>query len=233
MDVQYINDLRALEDKKEAKALLIEYAEKSGIKVKKSKGFDALVLEIEEGFKALASEPMPEVNEGLSISDLIDADEELQGNFTHDDAKEEAIMLFDAPTTDKIEIIEQPVAPVFDKVEVQVQVPEVELRKPQARVIQEPEDVPVEEKFKAPSESFELPEGFSPNLLMMGKTPGYCTLPWWIYQWISETPDWKSRPTSFPHGSAHQTLFSLIYYINRNGSVLVRETRNSSFITLD
>ena len=81
-------------------------------------------------------------------------------------------------------------------------------------------------------DEFTLPDNFSPTLHLIGRNPGYATLPWWIYQWILETPDWKSRPLSFEHPSAHQTLLSLIYYIKRDGSVQVRETRNSSFATL-
>jgi len=87
-------------------------------------------------------------------------------------------------------------------------------------------------KIVKTDETIELPKNFSPNMQLLGKNPGYITLPWWIYQWIKDNPDWKSRPTSFEHPSAHQTLFSLIYYIKRNGSVMIRETRNSSFVTL-
>ena len=226
IDRDYIAELKALEDQKEAKAKLVEYAEQFGIKVKKTKSFDNIVLDIEEALRALADEPMPET-EGLSITDLIDADDELSGINAHIDGVEEsrieAKLLFDAPS-EPVEIIEVP--------EIKTESP-IELVK---------EDVPfVEEKFEealvqiteSENPKFKLPENFAPHLLMLGKAPGYCTLPWWIYQWIKETPDWKERPTSFAHASAHQTLFSLIYYINRDGSILIRETRNSSFIRLN
>lgn len=233
MDKQYIEELRALEDKKEAKAKLIEYAESFNIKVKKSKGFDSLVLEIEEAFKVLAAEPVDET-EGLSIGDLIDAADEAEGKFVQNDVKEEAALLFDAPT-------EQPTI-----IEVQVQIPEIELRKPEVRVeapigeVVEPQPVlsenTLEEAVVKIIESekpvFELPKNFSPHLILMGKNPGYVTVPWWIYQWISETPNWKENPTGLPIASGHQTVLSLLYYIQRNGSILIRETRNSSFITL-
>lgn len=234
MDHQYIEELRQLDDKKEAKAKLIEYAEQFGLQLKKSKGFDNLVLDIEAGLKELAAEPVDEVEGGLSISDLIDADDEISGAKAHiegeTEAKEEAVLLFDAP-------FETP-----SVIEVPVQIPEKELRveAPIGEVL-EPQPVlsenTIEEAVAQIVESekpepFKLPADFSPHLILMGKNPGYVTLPWWIYQWIKETPDWKSRPTSFPHPSAHQTLFSLLYYIYRDGSILVRETRNSSFITL-
>lgn len=219
IDKNYIEEIRVLE-KKEAKEKLAEYAASLGVDVKKTKTFDNMLADLEAGLKAFADMPMPDDNEGLSITDLIDADDELSGaKFDGDEsAKEEAKLLFDAPTEAKVEVIE--------------------IEEP---VVVVEEDVPfVEEKFEAAvakvieSEKpvFALPKNFSPNLMLIGKNPGFCTVPWWIYQWIAETPDWKERPTAFPHPTAHQTLFSLIYYINRNGSVLVRETRNSSFVTL-
>ncbi|UGL60035.1 minor head protein inhibitor of protease [Escherichia phage vB_EcoM_RZ] len=219
IDKNYIEEIRVLE-KKEAKEKLAEYAASLGVDVKKTKTFDNMLADLEAGLKAFADMPMPDDNEGLSITDLIDADDELSGaKFDGDEsAKEEAKLLFDAPTEAKVEV--------------------VEIEEP---VVVVEEDIPfVEERFEAAvakvieSEKpvFALPKNFSPNLMLIGKNPGFCTVPWWIYQWIAETPDWKERPTAFPHPTAHQTLFSLIYYINRNGSVLVRETRNSSFVTL-
>lgn len=220
IDKDYIEELRALSDKKEAKAKLFEYAKQFGISVKKTKSFDNIVIDIEEALNALADEPLPETD-GLSITDLITAADDVDGvNFTNEEVKEEAILLFDSPTeqVEVLEVVEQEKEFDHDKFEEAItQVVESE---------KEPEpEVNKEVKFV-------LPENFSPTLIKLGKGPGYVTVPWWIYQWIAETPDWKSRPTSFVHASAHQTLFSLIYYINRDGSVLIRETRNSSFVTL-
>ena len=220
IDKVYIEELRALSDKKEAKAKLFEYAEQFGISVKKTKSFDNIVIDIEEALNALADEPLPETD-GLSITDLITAADDVDGvNFTNEEVKEEAILLFDSPTeqVEVLEVVEQEKEFDHDKFEEAItQVVESE-KEPEAEVNKEV--------------NFVLPENFSPTLIKLGKAPGYVTVPWWIYQWIAETPDWKSRPTSFVHASAHQTLFSLIYYINRDGSVLIRESRNSSFVTL-
>lgn len=230
MDHQYIEELRQLDDKKEAKAKLIEYAEQFGLQLKKSKSFDNLVLDIEAGLKELAAEPVDEVEGGLSISDLIDADDEISGAKAHiegeTEAKEEAVLLFDAPS-------ETPTVIEVPEKELQIEAPIGEVLEPQPVLSENTIEEAVAQIVESENpELFKLPEDFSPHLILMGKNPGYVTLPWWIYQWIKETPDWKSRPTSFPHPSAHQTLFSLLYYIYRNGSILVRETRNSSFVTL-
>lgn len=224
IDKDYIAELKALDDNKEAKAKLAEYAEQFGIKVKKNKSFDNIVADIEEALQKLASEPMPETD-GLSIKDLIDAADAADGlKYDDEEVNPEAALLIDSPVKSdiKIEVVETDKIPENTTVLI--------------------EDTPfVEEKFEQAvaeiieSEKpsvFTLPENFSPNLQLIGKNPGFCTVPWWIYQWIAETPDWKSHPNSFEHASAHQTLFSLIYYINRDGSVLIRETRNSSFVTL-
>lgn len=234
MDHQYIEELRQLDDKKEAKAKLIEYAEQFGLQLKKSKGFDNLVIDIEAGLKELAAEPVDEVEGGLSISDLIDADDEISGAKAHiegeTEAKEEAVLLFDAPS-ETPSVIEVPVQ--IPEKELLVEAPIGEVLEPQPVLSENTIEEAVAQIVESEkSEPFKLPADFSPHLILMGKNPGYVTLPWWIYQWIKETPDWKSRPTSFPHPSAHQTLFSLLYYIYRDGSILVRETRNSSFVTL-
>lgn len=234
MDHQYIEELRQLDDKKEAKAKLIEYAEQFGLQLKKSKGFDNLVIDIEAGLKELAAEPVDEVEGGLSISDLIDADDKISGAKAHiegeTEAKEEAVLLFDAPF-ETPSVIEVPVQ--IPEKELHVEAPIGEVLEPQPVLSENTIEEAVAQIVESEkSEPFKLPSDFSPHLILMGKNPGYVTLPWWIYQWIKETPDWKSRPTSFPHPSAHQTLFSLLYYIYRDGSILVRETRNSSFVTL-
>ena len=225
IDKNYIEEIRVLE-KKEAKEKLAEYASSLGVDVKKTKTFDNMLIDLEAGLKAFADMPMPDDNEGLSITDLINADDELSGSKFEgeESAKPEAVLLFDAPEA-PVEVVEvtQEVVPESEVKLVEIEVP----------FVSENFEEAVAQIIEAETPKFTLPKNFSPNLLMLGKAPGYCTLPWWIYQWIKETPDWKERPTSFAHASAHQTLFSLIYYINRDGSILIRETRNSSFIRLN
>lgn len=239
LDKDYIAEIGALE-KKEAKEKLAEYAETFGIKLKKTKAFDNMVADLEVELAKLANEPMPEQNDGLSIYDLIQADDEAKGTaIFKDEAKEEARLLIDS-VTDAPQVTVTDIDPHFAKPMDPVK--GVILEAPIGdSVITVSDDkvhtIPVtaiiqEDKVVKPAEEFALPDNFSPTLHLIGRNPGYATLPWWIYQWILETPDWKSHPLSFEHPSAHQTLLSLIYYIKRDGSVQVRETRNSSFATL-
>lgn len=229
MDHKYIEELRQLDDKKEAKAKLIEYGEQFGLKLKKSKGFDSLVIDIEAGLKELSAEPVDEVEGGLSISDLIVADDELEGVHSHVEdgveAKEQAKLLFDAPSEMPVVLDIKAVTTFEEPVIIAPIIPEV--------IIENPD---VEDKHEEPlveSELFELPENYSPGLIKIGPGAGYCTLPWWIYDWITQNPDWKSKPKSFPHAYGEDTLLSLIYYIKREGQVRIRETRNSRFIVLN
>ena len=239
LDKDYIAEIGALE-KKEAKEKLAEYAETFGIKLKKTKAFDNMVADLEVELAKLANEPMPEQNDGLSIYDLIQADDEAKGTaIFKDEAKEEARLLIDS-VTDAPQVTVTDIDPHFSKPMDPVK--GIILEAPIGdSVITVADDkvhtIPVtaiiqEDKVVKTTEEFTLPDNFSPTLHLIGRNPGYATLPWWIYQWILETPDWKSHPLSFEHPSAHQTLLSLIYYIKRDGSVQVRETRNSSFATL-
>lgn len=262
LDKDYIKEIQAL-DKKEAKDKLDEYAQTFGIKLKKTRSFDNMVADLEKELAKLADEPMPEDNDGLSIADLIQADDEIEGKAVFkDEASDEAKLLFDAPVNAGIKIHD--IDPGFYKETPKVNDPGFEVKTPsindkgfyaeapigdsvihiddEGQVTNIPVSITNPEEFSKAmdkvvkiiktDEIIELPENFSPNMQLLGKNPGYITLPWWIYQWIKDNPDWKSRPTSFEHPSAHQTLFSLIYYIKRNGSVMIRETRNSSFVTL-
>lgn len=247
IDKNYIEEIRVLE-KKEAKEKLSEYAEQFGIKLKKTKAFENMLQDLEEEFAKLADEPMPDENEGLSISDLIQADDEASGtSIFKDEASDEAKqLLIDsvAVGTAPVEVIEvdeelenKPLekgtlvleAPIGDKV---VVVTDDGVKEIPVEDLSIDQDKLKEVAVKIREDEI-LPKDFSPSIHLIGRSPGFVSLPWWIYQWIKDTPDWKEKPMAFEHPSAHQTLLSLIYYIRRDGSVKIRETRNSSFVTLE
>ena len=229
IDSAYIDELRQLEAK-EAKDKLAEYAATFGITVKKSRSFENIVLDITEKLNELANAPLPENNEGLTITDLIQAADEKDGKtFTEEsEAPKEAIDAVNGLLSDSlgnsVEDIKQSVNEAIandDNLESIDETP--------TDIVVSPE--PALANIKLP-DLFELPEKFSPTLGILGRNPGYCTLPWWIFEWIKNNPDWKQKPNSFPHHYGIDTLYSLIYYIKRDGSVMIRETRNSSFHTL-
>lgn len=238
IDVAYIEELKAL-DKKEAKQKLYDYAQEFNVQLKKTRSFENMVADFKEELAKLANEPMPVQNEGLTITDLIQAADEVQDKTVFKgEAKEEAVLLIDSVETPELKAYEL-VNDMNTDTET-VHAPEadvkVSLEVAQDDVIKavEPkvEETIVEVEKPKPAAPGGLPRNFSPTIVLLGKAPGYYTLPWWIYQWIEANPDWTDKIKSFPHPSAHNTLYSLLYYIQRDGSVTIRETRNSSFVVL-
>lgn len=222
----YIEELRKL-DLREAKTKLAEYALEYGIELKKTKSFDNMLSDFKEESEKIKSSPMPEDNEGISISDLIQASDESEGKSVFDD---------EAPADLKV-LVGEIGSPVIEEV-TEIQPTEEthvdEEESPEPEPIETPEETLIEPNVTSDDESpFQLDYDFYPRINLIGKAPGYMTLPWWIYEWIKDTPDWKQHPLDFPHPTAHDTLKTLIYYIERDGSVTVRETRNSSYITLN
>ncbi|AFL47746.1 minor head protein inhibitor of protease [Acinetobacter phage ZZ1] len=235
IDVNYINELREIEDLKASKVALVEYAKTFNITVKKNQSFDKMVADIEAQLEELANEPMPEDNEGISIADMIQAsvDGTLQGEF-----KEEPELLVDSPIVEDIKVIENQSEIKPDKGLTHEDLAEA-FNQPQMTSLDQsslPEDFTEKltdalEERKSVLDS--LPKNFSPTLLMLGHGQhSYVTLPFWIYDWIVQNPNWMSNPTSFPHAYGYDTIYSLIYYIKRDGYVRIRETRNSSFVVL-
>lgn len=243
LDQAYIEELKQIEDQKEAKQKLSDYGDTFGISLKRTKTFDNMLIDLEQGLKKLADEPFPEDNEGVSIGDLIQASDENDGTAVFDEAPNEAKLLIDSIGDDSqkvIEIVKVDEPKIIFSEPLVTEIPD-HIKETAAshgyefKQVESLSDNTIEEaieKIKEAEGTYKLPENYAPRIALLGRAPGYMTLPWWIYQWISETPDWKSRPTDFPHPTAHDTLFTLLYYIKRDGSVLIRETRDSKFITL-
>ena len=131
-----------------------------------------------------------------------------------------------------------------DEVEANVEeIPENEYQEPQEDLVTEPEVIPeyVEPEPVAYSEpeyvepepvqtTSGLPEGFVPKFNLIGN-PGYYTLNWAIYDWITQNEDWKQKIHE-ARDVFQETLYALLYYIEVEGSVTIRETRNSQWYTL-
>ena len=224
LDQAYIDELKTL-GAKESKEKLAEYASQFNIVVKKTRSFDNIVADIRVELEKLASEPMPEQpNAGLTISDLIQADDEINGKSVFEsEAKPEALAALRGE-------IQEPKPVVEEKTVETPQIEQAEITKPKEEI------KPIEPEVQSviESEKFELPTNFSPSLQMLGRAhTAYVTLPWWIYEWITKNPQWKSNPNSFHDFHGMKTLLSLIYYIQRDGYVRIRETRNSRFVVLE
>ncbi|HHB0793435.1 TPA: hypothetical protein ACOA2N_003412 [Vibrio cholerae] len=237
IDENYIESIDSdfkdgLIDRKEAKNKLAEYAKESfNFDLNKQKSFDNMVVQLREYIENYEEEPTVDDGTGFTIGDLIEAADQKDGKSIFNEAKPEALELIDTlvhkgPTPEAVEL-------PYKGEEVKI-VPLTTQVTPIEQVKKENEPIIEEEKIQpAPPEAkYELPKDFSPTITLIGRSPGFYTLSWWIYKWILENKDWKERPESCPEYSAINILKSLIYFINRDGQVRIRETRNSSYAIL-
>lgn len=238
-DKEYFEELRAIaasddkEAQKTAKTELAEYAKQFDIKVKKTLSLENMIEFVETELTKLASEMEEETPaEGTSINDLILAADTADDKVVFDEVDPS---LVEAMKETEIVIEETKeespaVEPVVEEVKSDVEeAPEVKVESPVANIFSN------EAEHRSPAhdtDSFCDLTGFRPTICLIGGGRGYYSCPWWIFDWIVNTPDWKKYPERFPHAYVHDTLKSLIYYIKRDGSVKVRETKHSQFHTL-
>lgn len=214
IDYEKVDGFRTL-DAKEQKGALADYAMTVfAVKLNKQKSFDNMLADL------VAALPEDEEKPELLI-----------------DSPEPEIVAYKGEATMGEPVIEAPNVPdvVIDASAdfmeyVKEVAPEVA---DQIQLVPDVVEAPVSASGESKGELVWL-EGFSPTIFMMGRSAssnGYYTCPWWIYDWIKQTPDWYKDPDSCPHASAIDTIKSLAFYIVRDGEVRVRETRNSRFET--
>lgn len=238
-DKEYFEELRAIaasddkEAQKTAKTELADYAKQFDIKVKKTLSLENMIEFVETELTKLASEMEEETPaEGTSINDLILAADTADDKVVFDEVDPSLVEAMKEPeivieeTKEKSPAVE----PVVEEVKLDVEeAPEVKVESPVANIFSD------EAEHRSPAhdtDSFCDLTGFRPTICLIGGGRGYYSCPWWIFDWIVNTPDWKKYPERFPHAYVHDTIKSLIYYIKRDGSVKVRETKHSQFHTL-
>lgn len=238
-DKEYFEELRAIaasddkEAQKTAKTELADYAKQFDIKVKKTLSLENMIEFVETELTKLASEMEEETPaEGTSINDLILAADTADDKVVFDEVDPSLVEAMKEPEIVIEETKEESPAiePVVEEVKSDVEeAPEVKVESPVANIFSD------EAEHRSPAhdtDSFCDLTGFRPTICLIGGGRGYYSCPWWIFDWIVNTPDWKKYPERFPHAYVHDTLKSLIYYIKRDGSVKVRETKHSQFHTL-
>lgn len=238
-DKEYFEELRAIaasddkESQKAAKTELADYAKQFDIKVKKTLSLENMIEFVETELTKLDSEMEEETPaEGTSINDLILAADTADDKVVFDEVDPSLVEAMKEPEIVIEETKEESpaVEPVVEEVKSDVEeAPEVKVESPVANIFSN------EAEHRSPAhdtDSFCDLTGFRPTICLIGGGRGYYSCPWWIFDWIVNTPDWKKYPERFPHAYVHDTLKSLIYYIKRDGSVKVRETKHSQFHTL-
>lgn len=238
-DKEYFEELRAIaasddkEAQKTAKTELADYAKQFDIKAKKTLSLENMIEFVETELTKLASEMEEETPaEGTSINDLILVADTADDKVVFDEVDPSLVEAMKEPEIAIEETKEESpaVEPVVEEVKSDVEeAPEVKVESPVANIFSN------ETEHRSPAhdtDSFCDLTGFRPTICLIGGGRGYYSCPWWIFDWIVNTPDWKKYPERFPHAYVHDTLKSLIYYIKRDGSVKVRETKHSQFHTL-
>ena len=238
-DKEYFEELRAIaasndkEAQKTAKTELADYAKQFDIKVKKTLSLENMIEFVETELTKLASEMEEETPaEGTSINDLILAADTADDKVVFDEVDPSLVEAMKEPEIVIEETKEESpaVEPVVEEVKSDVEeAPEVKVESPVANIFS---DEAEHRSTEHDTDSFCDLTGFRPTICLIGGGRGYYSCPWWIFDWIVNTPDWKKYPERFPHAYVHDTLKSLIYYIKRDGSVKVRETKHSQFHTL-
>ncbi|ACL78124.1 inhibitor of prohead protease [Escherichia phage JSE] len=238
-DKEYFEELRAIaasddkEAQKTAKTELADYAKQFDIKVKKTLSLENMIEFVETELTKLASEMEEETPaEGTSINDLILAADTADDKIVFDEVDPSLVEAMKEPEIVIEETKEESpaVEPVVEEVKSDVEeAPEVKVKSPVANIFS---DEAEHRSLAHDTDSFCDLTGFRPTICLIGGGRGYYSCPWWIFDWIVNTPDWKKYPERFPHAYVHDTLKSLIYYIKRDGSVKVRETKHSQFHTL-
>lgn len=221
LDLDKIDSFREL-DQKDSKAALATYAATFGVKLNKQKSFDNMLLDLVEEVPAPKPEK-PDVD--LDTPVFVDPNRNLE--------EEDEVSLMVAPVHPVVQDMEH--TPVEDQ-EIGEFLMVHEVTQEQADALRESFKVKTPETPKpANVGEYQLPEHFNPTIILMGaggSRKGFCTLPYWIFDWINQNPNWKENPDACLHFSARDTLRSLIYFIRRDGDVTIRETRNSGFHVL-
>ena len=72
--------------------------------------------------------------------------------------------------------------------------------------------------------------GYVPRNDLVGRSPAYFNIPYWILDWIeTQGASWKSEVYNYPDEGDRTYLLDMLYYIDLDGTVVVRESRNSHF----
>lgn len=214
IDKEKIDAIMAIEDQREAKTKLADYAqEEFGIKLLRNKTLANMLKDLEE---------------------QAPADQDQRGHAPTPDQLAE--LLVDSPVDQVISVVTEEPTP-------EIVLPEKEIvddiysqLSDNFRSDDLPAPVVVEEAVIVPDGKPEWIDNFNPHINMMGRKAGnngYYTCPYWIYDWIQKTDKWYVRFNECPQYSARQTLQALAYYLHLDGSVLIRESRNSRFIKLE
>lgn len=229
----------------EGKKKLADYAMKHhGVKLARNKSFENMMNDLEEAVNATFEEARAEagdakeqidMEERVDLSDAVEIDPDLMD-------KDESENEFDVDEADET------IAPEVTEPTEKAEEPTPLAAPGEIRSIK---DIPVEDQEKirrgletgeivvgAPvtpvtpveAHSITFPEGYQPKYRLVGpEGRAFINIPYWVYDWMQGRP-WRSEISECPYDK--ELLKSLAFYIERDGSVAIRESRNSKFIVI-
>lgn len=93
-------------------------------------------------------------------------------------------------------------------------------------------EAPKRPKARKDLESY-LPHGYMPKYGKFGRGEGFYIVSYWVFDWIKENEtDWFEKLDICPYYQDMDTVYSILYYIVHEGSVIIRENRNSEYFRI-
>lgn len=211
----------------EGKKKLADYALKNyDIKLARNKSFENMMndfeSEVNAKFEAARAEA-GDAKETIDMGERVDLSKGIELDPDKMDIDDETPETTEQPVVAEpsVEIVDQ------DQVEEKPAIPfsELKIEAPTATEI----TTQVEEK---PVSDFVLsfPEDYAPKYRLVGpEGRAFINVPYWIHDWM-QGRNWKIEIAECPYDK--ELLKSLAFYIERDGSVAIRESRNSKFIVI-
>lgn len=236
IDAPYIQSFKEDATNTEAKRKLKEYAlETFGVSLNAQKSFDNMIKELDTKLKDpkgyVANET--DLGSGHTIDDILVASNTVDGVITNSDKEPDENLVKQieglnksdeerpeeaskVPMDSSTKVVED-IVKTSNTTSIPDSIDNTLHRSDIDNHISEKSPPKVEEY----SQEVKLPYDFNPVFSLLGAKPGYYTVPSWIYNWIMDTPSWKSQTNGL--GPNYTSLLnSYLYYIKKDGRLLVK-----------
>lgn len=218
----------------EGKKKLAEYALKHyGVKLVRNKSFENMMNDFEDAVTATTEKARSAVGDAVEQIDLdkktdLSNFELLDGDNMDDDEEDSVAQEIVKPVVEHAQVEEHP--PVVQDVSA---VPLSSLPELKEKISDAIEQGTLHVGSPLPKSSLvvSFPEGYTPRYRLIGpEGRAFINIPHWVHDWIIGNPNWKAEISICKYDK--ELLKSLLFYIERDGSVAIRESRNSRFHTL-
>lgn len=228
----------------EGKKKLAEYALKNyGVKLVRNKSFENMMNDFENTIIASTEEARKnagDAKEQIDLDERVDFSDSVELDPDKMDIDDVETGVNSKPVDEIVKMLEEP-APVVQEIEAKQLVEPGEIRSINDIPPEDQEKIraglsdgtlviegslPIAEKEYTVS----FPEGYTPKYRLVGpEGRAFINLPYWVHDWM-QGRNWRIEIAECPYDK--ELLKSLAFYIERDGSVAIRESRNSKFIVI-